>query len=273
MSSSVHRFVLPTGTKEEIEDGSERRFLFEHDLYSERLIRRSRKKLLVLDVNGLLAHTVFETNTVSLPANRRADGVVGRKLVFKRPFCDDFVRFCFEKFEVGIWSSARKNNVEGVVLFLLGDLRYKLLFCWDQSECTDTGMRTLDKSNKPLFLKELHRLWNSEGLPWPKDYYSSTNTLLIDDSPYKALRNPPFTAVFPEAYDVNNDHDSSLGPGGDIRNYLQGIANAPDVQQYVQARPFGQPLISQADPNWWFYSQIGRHCHHQTMVYGGNYRL
>lgn len=80
MSSSMHRFVLPTGTEKEAEEGSERRYLFDHGLYSEGLIRRSRKKLLVLDVNGLLAHTVFETNTASIPANRQADGIVGRKL-------------------------------------------------------------------------------------------------------------------------------------------------------------------------------------------------
>lgn len=66
----------------------------------------------------------------------------------------------------------------------------------DQSECTNTGMCTLDESHKPLFLKELHRLWNGQGLPWPKGYYSCINTLLIDDSPYKALRNPVIYLTF-----------------------------------------------------------------------------
>lgn len=25
--------------------------------------------------------------------------------VYKRPFCDDFLKFCFDRFDVGIWSS------------------------------------------------------------------------------------------------------------------------------------------------------------------------
>lgn len=28
--------------------------------------------------------------------------------VFKRPFVEDFMKFCFERFEVGIWSSAKE---------------------------------------------------------------------------------------------------------------------------------------------------------------------
>lgn len=86
----------------------------------------SRKKLLVLDLNGLLA------NIVSSFPGCKADRVIGRRasefltsivvspyqfylindslvslfmLVFKRPFYEDFLNFCFEKFEVGIWSS------------------------------------------------------------------------------------------------------------------------------------------------------------------------
>jgi hypothetical protein len=28
--------------------------------------------------------------------------------VYKRPHCEEFMKFCLEKFEVGIWSSARE---------------------------------------------------------------------------------------------------------------------------------------------------------------------
>lgn len=62
------------------------------------------------------------------------------------------------------------------------------------SKCTFTGYKTLENKHKPLMLKELRKLWNVEepDLPWEEGDYSPSNTLLVDDSPYKALRNPVF---------------------------------------------------------------------------------
>lgn len=111
------------------------------------------------------------------------------------------------------------------------------------SKCTFTGHKTLENIHKPLVLKELRKLWNKEepDLPWEQGYYSPSNTLLVDDSPYKALRNPvlalfsftyhfiwtiylpywfffhvcvlqPYTtAIFPQPYSYLNSNDNSLG--------------------------------------------------------------
>ncbi|KAF8010103.1 hypothetical protein BT93_J0918 [Corymbia citriodora subsp. variegata] len=84
-----------------------------------------RRKLLILDINGLLADIVSPP-----PKDYKADINIARRAVFKRPFCVDFLKFCFERFDVGIWSSRNKKNVERVVDYLLGDMKHKLLFCW-----------------------------------------------------------------------------------------------------------------------------------------------
>ena len=62
----------------------------------------------------------------------------------------------------------------------------------DQSHCTRTGVNTIENKRKPLVLKELRKVWEKvePGLPFEKGEYDETNTLLLDDSPYKALRNP-----------------------------------------------------------------------------------
>jgi len=62
----------------------------------------------------------------------------------------------------------------------------------DMSYCTVTGCNTIEKKGKPLVLKELKKLWNKEDpdLPWEQGEFSPSNTLLVDDSPYKALCNP-----------------------------------------------------------------------------------
>ncbi|XP_074582906.1 uncharacterized protein LOC141839135 isoform X1 [Curcuma longa] len=220
---------------------------------TEKKLRFSRKTLIVLDLNGLLAD-INRGYCNAHTAHKR----VGGKSVFKRPFCDDFLKFCFERFSVGVWSSRRRYNMDPVVDYLMGDLKHKLLFCWDQSKCTDTGRVTIDNIHKPLLLKELSKLWNKDepDLPWEKGEYSASNTLLIDDSPYKAICNPPHTAIFPDSYSFTNKDDNSLGPEGDLRLYLEGLAMADDVRVHVRANPFGQKSITDSNPSWKFYCQI-----------------
>ncbi|XP_025800190.1 uncharacterized protein LOC112879961 [Panicum hallii] len=120
------------------------------------------------------------------------------------------------------------------------------------SKCTVTGHYTVENQNKPLVLKELKKLWNKEepDLPWQQGDFSPSNTLLVDDPPYKALRNPPHTAIFPYSYSYKNEKDDSLRPGGDLRLYLENLATADDVQRYVEKHPFGQLQITERNPNW-----------------------
>ncbi|KAJ6293929.1 hypothetical protein OIU76_022075 [Salix suchowensis] len=216
-------------------------------------IRRVTKKLLILDVNGLLADIVSNVSV-----GYQANLVVSGKSVFKRPFCDDFLRFCFQKFDVGVWSSRTRRNLNPLIDFLFGDSRHKLLFCWDQSHCTDTGFTTVENTSKPMFLKELKKLWEYlESTPHlNKGEYDESNTLLLDDSPYKALCNPVHTAIFPQSYRYRDGADSSLGPDGDLRLYLERLAEAQNVQQYISQHPFGQRTITESDSSWRFYSRI-----------------
>ncbi|XP_010937645.1 uncharacterized protein [Elaeis guineensis] len=217
------------------------------------LVSHTNKKLLVLDLNGLLADVSPDYRNI-----HKAHKRVGGKAVFKRPFCDDFLKFCFEKFDIGVWSSRKKYNVDALVDFLMGNLKHNLLFSWDESKCTYTGFKTIENKHKPLVLKELKKLWDKEehDLPWDKGQYSPSNTLLVDDSPYKALCNPPYTAIFPLPYHFEDVDDNSLGPEGDLHVYLEGLAMADDVRHYVREHPFGQDAITDTDPSWSFYLRI-----------------
>ncbi|KAG6406235.1 hypothetical protein SASPL_133834 [Salvia splendens] len=47
-----------------------------------------------------------------------------------------------------------------------------------------------------------------------------------------------------------------VGPGGDFCVYLEGLAEAENVQEYVKANPFGQSPITEKDQYWSFYSKI-----------------
>lgn len=251
------RATFSCSSTSEDDSPSKRRKNEAHDLgpvpRERSLTCHSRKKLLVLDLNGLLCDIVNNYNT-----SHRGEKRVGGKPIFKRPFCDDFLKFCFDKFDIGIWSSRRKYNVDSALDYLMGEFKHKLLFCWDQSKCTHTGVRTIENHYKPLVLKELKKLWDKEesDLPWEKGEFSPANTLLLDDSPYKALCNPPHTAIFPHPYQHNDEGDKSLGPGGEIRVYLEQLLITDDVQRYVEEHPFGQPAITSSDQHWNFYCDI-----------------
>ncbi|EPS73978.1 hypothetical protein M569_00776, partial [Genlisea aurea] len=199
-----------------------------------------RKKLLVLDVNGILVDIVRPP-----PKNCRGDVHMYGQAVFKRPFCWDFLEFCFQNFYVGIWSSRSERVLNGVVDYLMGGLKYKLVFCWNMEKCTKTGLKTLEHKHKLLVFKELREIWecNSFESPRKKGDFDESNTLLLDDSPYKAFLNPLHTAIFPRPYSYQDKNDNSLGPDGDIRVYLKGLLQSDNVQKYVEQHPFGQRAI------------------------------
>ncbi|KAI3824098.1 hypothetical protein L1987_05547 [Smallanthus sonchifolius] len=208
-------------------------------------VTRSKKMLLILDVNGLLADIIHPP-----PKDCKSDINISRRAVFKRPFLDDFLGFCFERFDVAIWSSRTRKVLDRVVDYLLGDLKKKLVFLWDLSHCTSSSVRSLENQHKFIVFKKLGNIWEGNG------YYDESNTLLLDDSPYKALLNPKHTGIFPLPHSYKDINDNSLGPDGDLRVYLEGVATSESVKMYVEQHPFGQRAIGETSPFWPFYSGV-----------------
>ncbi|KAJ0736038.1 putative FCP1 domain, HAD superfamily protein [Helianthus annuus] len=219
--------------------------------------KNKKKKLLVLPLRGILVYRAHRSRPETIPRNRRPDFCYGSFLVYKRPYCLGFLKFCFQRFNVGLWSSAREHNLQGILTNVMGNLKKKLLFTWDQEHGTDSGFKCLENQDKPLFFKELNHLWEKKypNLPWSDGEYSASNTLLITD-PEKSLLNPPNTAIFPRNYDPENRKDDFLGPKGELRVFLEGLAEAEDVQTYVEEHPMGDPEITPSHPDWDHYCKI-----------------
>ncbi|EXC33910.1 hypothetical protein L484_012800 [Morus notabilis] len=234
-----------------------------YGLSLERLNLGPRKKLVVLCLGGLLCHRVHRYDESAIPRFRSPDEFYGSILVYKRPYCEEFMKFCLERFDVGIWSSAREWYLNNALDCIMKGLKSKLLFAWDQRECTNSGWNTLENKRKPLFLKELKDLWQDRSI-CIEGRYSSSNTLLVDNNPYKALLNPPHTAIFSDEYKVDNVEDMALGPRGELRVYLDELAGAEDVPSFVKEHPFGQSAITPAHSDWHFYSKVVRRFHKST---------
>ncbi|XP_015087457.1 uncharacterized protein LOC107030704 isoform X1 [Solanum pennellii] len=165
------------------------------------------------------------------------------------------MKFCLERFEVGLWSSAMDRNVEPILDNIMIGLRKKLVFVWDQDKCIDSGFPTVEKKNKPIFLKKLKKIWENN---YYGGRFSESNTLLIDDEPHVALLNPPNTGVFPPAYKVKNNIDTFLDAKGEMHEFLEGLVDADDVPTHVKRHLFGQPAITNTHKDWDYYSKIIR---------------
>ncbi|KAG5584168.1 hypothetical protein H5410_044602 [Solanum commersonii] len=217
-----------------------------------------KKKLLVLNLGGLLVHRVHRQNRFSVQTYK-PDLVCGNFTVFKRPFCDQFLKFCLERFEVGIWSSAMERNMDAILDNIMVGLRRKLLFVWDQEKCIVSGFKCWEKKEKPIFLKQMKKIWENKYnlLPFCGGKFSESNTLMIDDEPHTVLINPPNTAIFPPVFKVGNGKDTFLGPKGDLQKFLDGLVDANDVPTYVEEHSLiGQPAITTSHPDWNYYAKI-----------------
>lgn len=216
----------------------------------------TRRKLLVLDINGLLLERIFPKDVKGeLP--RKADTHQNGRLIFLRPHSRSFVSWCVERFAVVVWSTAMQKNVLPLVSLLFPSADQQPAAVMHQEDCTPTGQFDPRKRGKELRLKTLARLWERPELSAAGGRpYGPHNTLLLDDSPYKTIANPPHTSVHPAEWSATNtasELEEALGPEGSIRLLLDRFARAEDGRELVKAwngtaraywtRP-------QDDPNW-----------------------
>ncbi|CAJ2632438.1 unnamed protein product [Trifolium pratense] len=217
----------------------------ELDLSLEKLnLVPKKKKLLVMNLNGFLLHKVYFHDKEALPKSRTDHYRSYNFLIFKRPFSEEFMKFCLERFEVGIWSSAEVQNIDGALDIAIGEeSKNKLLFVWNQDQCriTTNSITSKECKEKPIFFKELRKVWETVEKGGP---YSASNTLMIGDKPYKAYLIPENTAIFVKSYDPEDKEDNALDPNGELCEYLKGVAEAEDVQSYVKNNAFGIPAIN-----------------------------
>ena len=199
---------------------------------------RAHAVLLILDVNGLL---LDRHRSAPAPGGPQPDLVTTapnggglRSYVYDRPHARDFAAWALQRFRVAVWSSAQMHNLRPLVAHVFGAAAAQLAFVWSQEQCTrDGSVAARGGATKPRFHKELRRVWEA-GFGDPFD------TLLIDDDPYKAARNPPHTAIHPRAYAVGQrDADDGLAPHAPLRRMLQRLADARavSVPDFVAANP------------------------------------
>lgn len=77
------------------------------------------KPLLIFDMHGVLG----EREPFQKGKPRR---------FIRRPHCEEFVKYCAERYEIAVWSCAMKKNID---LKIFNNI--KLIFVWTQDESTN----------------------------------------------------------------------------------------------------------------------------------------
>ena len=154
---------------------------------------------LILDMNGLLLEKKPSLN--------------GRDRVYSfREDVEEFLEFCMKNFEVVFWSCCNQRNLKAMFQALKNVCSRN---CWREVQrCRSYDQEwcdlICDSSRAPVsegpyfFVKTLDTLFqHPDGLKGSGA--SADNTLLIDDSPYKNVRNNMWNAVHPSPYQSINE--------------------------------------------------------------------
>ncbi|CAF1048910.1 unnamed protein product [Rotaria magnacalcarata] len=225
------------------------------------------KRLIVLDLNGLLIHRVHKSLYVKCKPMFKEQYDIGNLpeavpkgnfAVWLRPNVKQFLMWLMDRFHVAIWSSVLYHNIAPIVEILLPDEhdRSRLLFWWNQEHCfSEEDPAAKDPTNSKVFFKRLTSVWDDVEINerWlmgqPKDSELRNNTLLIDDNKAKVRDNPIHTSIHPrswklfELYDDNNNlriyKDDVLENNGQLMIWLEGLLEwKGTVPEYVEKHPY-----------------------------------
>ncbi|CAF1059357.1 unnamed protein product [Adineta ricciae] len=234
------------------------------------------KRLIILDLNGLLIHRLYKSDYVK---NKRffeeqyrlghltRPEPKGNFAVWFRPHVKSFLDWLLEHFHVAIWSSVLQHNIAPIVESLFPDEheRDRLLFWWNQDNCfVEEDPTATDPKKMKSFYKRLTSVWDTVEINerWlinqPNDVQLTDHTLLIDDNNLKVRDNPIHTAIHPrtwklfELHDDNHNiriyEDDTLDENGCLRKWLKGLLEwNGTVVEYVERNPYVDPPLKEIE--------------------------
>jgi len=187
------------------------------------------KGLLLLDLDETLIHS--EEFPRTQPSEKDFDFRIGFKgedywyMTKKRPFLDEFIKFSFENFDVGVWT-ASTDDYATIVLENIG-IDKNLLKCFYTRE--NCGMRLDYETNSYYGVKNLQKL---KKRAWSKPYTTKVSQmreldriLIVEDIAETAVNNRSNLILIKPFYFDNNDTELLK-----LISYLQKIKDEPNYR-------------------------------------------
>jgi hypothetical protein len=193
------------------------------------------KKLLLFELNRILIEHRHRTEFKLHIYPNKHDFVTKKNLfVFIRPNTKDFLEFVFEHFDIGFWSSMTREDTYDILINLLSRKQIdSVKMVLTQEDCSTFGDYVKD-TRKPIYYKIVDRLWTNSN---ETKCYKKENVLLIDDSSYKSIFNPPHVSIHPKVFNLLNleKKDSELMR---LQKYLKHSLNVSSLHSYVRQNPY-----------------------------------
>jgi hypothetical protein len=148
--------------------------------------------------------------------NREPDYKIKNHHVYLRPGFKKFINVLLHNFNVGIWSSISKGNLDTLCKTIFSPEQLKrFLFVLDGSYCTIIPNRYDEETKKPIMLKETKKLCEIYGI-------NQDHLVLVDDSEYKAALNTSGISIHPSSY-IGDINDKALCKNGEIYKELMSL--------------------------------------------------
>ncbi len=125
----------------------------------------ARKKLLILDLDETLIYSTEES------LEREADFTAEQYFVYKRPFLGEFLAFCFENFDVGVWTTSTADYAS-LVVDRVTNPDQTLQFLWSRERCT---WAFDEATHERVLVKRLEKLGRRG--------YRPDSIIVVDDTP------------------------------------------------------------------------------------------
>ncbi len=174
------------------------------------------RKLLVLDLDETL---LYATKT---PFDSPAAFIVTPYHVYARPHLEAFLRYCFDRFDVAVWTASSADYAAAVAGQLFGSPD-RLKFLWGRDRCT---LRYRHGGGEPYWVKDLKKLRRMG--------YVLEHIIVVDDSPRKHERNYG-NLVWVKPFEGEADDDELPH----LARYLETLADVENVRT-VEKRGWGQ---------------------------------
>jgi hypothetical protein len=175
---------------------------------------------------------IFDLNGVLIVTRK---GPTKNWSVILQPGLREFLSSCATKFTMYIWFSATRRNFSRhlEVTRERTSVHFKSSIIVDQALYFKNEHFIPEKPQKLILHKNPNTFF---------DVFLGTNyenTLLVDDTPYKNLFNPPFNAIFLEMfYESLIDNDYLFGI---VFPYLEAShSSIMQVHKFVECNPFGR---------------------------------
>ncbi|KAI4153441.1 MAG: hypothetical protein LQ340_002313 [Diploschistes diacapsis] len=181
--------------------------------------------LIVLDLNGTLLERMWGSNRVIM-----------------RPYIDSFLKYCFGNHRVMIWSSAQPANVRNmcVKVFNAAD-RAMLVAMWGRDKL---DLSSEDYADRVQVFKRLEKIWEDQELQREHPQagsggsWNQTNTVLIDDSVFKAASQPHNLIEIPEFLKEHMRKELKGKILEQVTAYLETARKYEDVSTFIEKNPF-----------------------------------